>query len=528
MRAPFALVICGAVWMVSAEPSPGQQATSQVPLSVIDWLDQPQETQTPVALPSRPAATRIDEPPVTADGTAPNVTVRSLDGTAPRDVGLVPEAVTGLPRDVWERSTPDDLLRLLENLPDLQLPAANALLYKLLLAEAGPPQGGPQGLDRLSLARVHKLMTLGALDPALSLIEQAGSTATPAYFDLWMQISLLTGDEDAACGALSRAPHLSTDYGNRIFCLARTGDWETASVTLNSATALGLIDRDKLRLLDHFLNPDLFEDAPPPRAPRQMDPLSFRLFETIGEPLPTGPLPRAYAVADLRDVAGWKSQLEAAERLTRAGALPENRLLGLYTDRKPAASGGIWDRVAALQRFETALGSGSAQAVAKTLPPVWAAMQEAELEVAFAGLFAETLEGITLSGRSEVIQFQVGLLSPFYERAAESVPPQMDTLEGDLLSSVALGRAPARAPDAPLAAAVFEAFVTPMPIDGLPETARDKKLGEAILGALDLLAEGAAGDPNALRDALTTLRALGLEDTARRAALQVLLLDRAS
>ena len=48
-----------------------------------------------------------------------------------------------------------------------------------------------------------------------------------------------------------------------------------------------------------------------PGAP---DPLTFRLFETIGERLPTAALPRAFAHADLRDVAGWKAQIEAAER----------------------------------------------------------------------------------------------------------------------------------------------------------------------------------------------------------------------
>ena len=57
-----------------------------------------------------------------------------------------------------------------------------------------------------------------------------------------------------------------------------------------------------------------------------MTPLLFRLHEAIGEPLPTGNLPRSYAVADLRDLAGWKPQLEAAERLAVTGALPANRL----------------------------------------------------------------------------------------------------------------------------------------------------------------------------------------------------------
>ena len=59
--------------------------------------------------------------------------------------------------------------------------------------------------DTLALARAQKLMQRGALDPALSLIEQAGVTTSPAHFDLWMHISLLTGTEDRACDGFRRA-----------------------------------------------------------------------------------------------------------------------------------------------------------------------------------------------------------------------------------------------------------------------------------------------------------------------------------
>ena len=68
-------------------------------------------------------------------------------------------------------------------------------------------------------------------------------------------------------------------------------------------------------------------------------------------------LPLAFAHAELRDTAGWKSQIESAERLARAGVIAPNVLLGLYTERLPAASGGVWDRAAAFQRFESALTS---------------------------------------------------------------------------------------------------------------------------------------------------------------------------
>lgn len=482
------------------------------PLSVIDWLG---TQDTPPADVAQPAPT---EPAVTSSGLTPQVTVEPLGKGRPRQIGLVPAAVTGLPDKLWYGSDPDTLITLIRNLPDLHLPAAQSLLFTVLLAEAKAPGGSAAAGDALALARVDKLMQTGALDPALSLIEQAGVATSPAHFDLYMQVSLLSGTEDRACSLLTSTPHLSRDYGTRIFCDARAGKWEDAALTFGAAQALNLMPEAKLALMDRFLNPDLFEDADPLPDPAEMDPLSFRLFESIGEPKSTRRLPRPYAVADLRDLAGWKSQLEAAERLTRAGALPDNRLLGLYTDRDPAASGGVWDRVAALQRFETALGTGSADAVAKTLPRAWRAMRDAELEVPFATLFGEALAKIDLSGRPAAIARTVALLSPAYEAAPST--------RNDLPSQIAGGQARGARPDTPLAAAIHDGFSQAEAPPALLAAARDDKLGESILKVLAMIHEGALGDPTVLRDALATLRALGLEDTARRTALQVLLLER--
>ena len=55
---------------------------------------------------------------------------------------------------------------------------------------------------------------------------------------------------------------------------------------------------------------------------------------------------------------------------------------------------------------------------------------------------------------------------------------------------------------------------------------QEDKLGEAILRAIALFNIGTDGDLKALTDALAFFRAIGLEDVARRASLQVLLLDR--
>lgn len=494
---------------------PAQPAT---PLSVIDWLGE--RATGPVPLPRAPVAPKPkrDEPAVSLGALPPTVTVAPLGEEAARQIGLVPSDVTGLPTTLWQGSNPDRLIRLIETLPAPQLPAAQALLYRVLLTQADAPQGIADAGDRLALARVDKLMTLGALDPAGALIEQAGVPTSPAHFALWMRISLLTGTEDRACALWRGAPHLAEDYDTAIFCAARAGRWDDAALTFGSAQALGLLPEAKLALLDRFLHPDAFEGTAPLPAPRPMDPLSFRLFETIGERLPTRSLPVAYAAADLRDVAGWKAQLEAAERLTRAGALPANVLLGLYTARKPAASGGVWDRAAALQRFDTALRTQSVEAVAKTLPAAWRAMQAVDLEVAFATLFAESLADIALEGQQAALATRIALLSPEYETAAGRSKA--------LARDIARGAVAGSRPSSPLEAAIFDAFKADAePRTDLIALAQQDRLGESILRCLGLLHAAANGDLRALRDALATLRALGLEGTSRKAALQILLLE---
>lgn len=522
----------GSVWgavligVLAATGAPAQEPAPQQPLSVIDWLD---ETATPRRDPARPVALpQPGEPPVARSATPPEVQVAPLRQEQSRLIGLVPSHVTGLPEDIWEGSDPDLLARQIARLPDPVLPAAQALLFRLLLTEALPPEGDADGGGALARARVAKLKALGAVDPALALIEQAGPARGPENFAQWMQLSLLAGTEDTACATMRAAPHLSEALDLRIFCAARDGAWEDAALTFGVASALGLMDDARLDLLDRFLHPDFFEGSDPPETPRDMDPMAFRLFETIGEPKPTRNLPRAFAVADLRDVAGWKSQLEAAERLTRAGALPDNLLLGLYTARKPAASGGIWDRVDALQRFDRALEAGDPEAVARALPPAWAAMREAELETAFAELFFDDLRSVPLSGQARALALKIGLLSSAYESAAQDadlLPARPGPTE-TLALAVARGEAPRRPPEGETAGAVHAAFADPVPRSDLMEHAANGKLGSAILHTLRLLNEGANGDTRALRDALSTLRALGLEDTARRAALQVLLLER--
>lgn len=490
-------------------------ALAQQPLSAIDWLAQ----NAPIT-PAIPLA----EPPVTPTAMRPEVEVAPLQAS-PRAIGLVPPSVTGLPPTIWRNSEPEQIADLLRDVRVDEYPAMQALLYTLLLTEAYPG-GDNRGDDSLVLARLDRLMELGAVDPAEALSESSGADSYPEMFDRWFNATLLTGHEDAACGVLVNAPYLSSSYSARIFCAARLGDWQTAALTLEVAHSLALLPPEQLALLDRFLSPDIYEGAPLLPEPRDPDPLTFRLFEAIGERLPTAVLPRAFAHADLRDVAGWKAQIEAAERLNRAGALPPNRLLGLYTDRTAAASGGVWDRVTALQLFEAALRTKDSDAIAETLPAVWDAMRKAELEVPFAELFAESLARIALDdAQAREIAWHVHLLSVDYENAA--LAPRVTSPPAEFLSTLALGE-PRRAPRGDgIAQAIVDGFDENRTLPPRVQDALDKgRLGEAILRSMAYFDQGARGNPSVLSGAIAALRHLGLENTARRASLELMLLER--
>lgn len=488
---------------------------AQEPLSAIEWLENP----APINV-AQPLVMPLGEPPVAEGVVVPEVTVMELDSAQPDAAGLLPASTTGLPASIWQASAADTLSALLARVSPDPLPAIQALYYTLLLAEAdAPADSGPDA--QFLVTRIDALRRLGAVEAARALIERAGANS-PALFDAWLDLALLDGSESTACEALRDRAELTQSYGRRIFCTARNGDWPTAALTYDSANALGLMSPVEAELLAQFLDPETAGETPTSPPAAEMTPLLFRLYEAVGAPLPTRSLPREFAVADLRGTAGWKAEIEAAERLARTGALPANRLLGLYTDREPAASGGVWDRVAAIQAFDAAMGKGDAEEIAQTLPAAWEAMRSQRLEVAFATLYGEPLSQVDLNGEAQEMAFRIALLSPAYETAAATIQPAGDKAE--FLLGVARG-----APDPDLARgdaeqAVASAFLAEGASSDHLGMLQSGRLGQAILtAALQLDAAG----PNQTDDitaALSTLRAVGLEGVARRAALQILLL----
>lgn len=491
-------------------------ASAEAPLSAIDWLSQ--SVATPAALPVPP---RTEEPAVSRSALPEDISVQSIDGPSIDAVGLLPVAVTGLPRDLWGPTPTAELADLIRAQPVDAMPALKQLLQTLLLAELDPPVDS-DGRGLLFLARIDRLLDIGALDPAMALLDQAGTT-NPETFRRWFDVALLTGAEDRTCATLRDRPDVAPTIPATIFCLAQNGDWAAAATTLHSAQALGEIDAEDEALLSRFLDPELFEGEPPLPTPARLSPLKWRMMEAIGQPLATNALPVAFAHGDLRSNTGWKGQIEAAERLTRSGALAPNQLLGLYDASKPAASGGVWDRAAAMQVFDRDFAAKDAAAVAVSLPKVWAQMVDAELEVAFAELFGEDLAKLPLQGAAATLAFRIGLLSPAYETVAQG--HQIGSVDERFWAAVATGDLAAAAPSDQLGTTIRDGFTRTPPPD-LAALVADKRLGEVILRSTLLISSGAVGDVADISAGLAGLRAVGLEEAARRTALDLILLER--
>jgi hypothetical protein len=487
------------------------QTTPDRPLSAIDWLDNLPKAQPVVAI--------TKEPKVSSGANVPEINVMLLGGPAAKIIGLVPTSVSGLPSTIWSGSDATVLASTVASMPaHVMLPAAQAMLFTLLMAEADPAAGQSGAFD---IARVDALLGSGALDPALALLEQIGPSRDPEVARRFVDASLLNETEQAACTLIQSNPALAPDYAYRIFCAARQGDWDTAALLLGTASALGTLSPEQTATLERFLDPDLFEGEPPLKRPHPPNPLMFRMHEALGQPITTRSWPIVYANADLRDIAGWKTQIDAAERLAQMGALPANQLLGIFSKRRPAASGEVWDRVAAVQRFETALNTKSPDAIAKTMLSAWTQMKTAGLSVVFSTLFADRLLAMELPQKLNDTAFAIVQNSPDYEVAVQTYPDA--AAKFPFRAAVAIGEVTQAQANTPLETAIARGFSPNVADAAIIQTAKNGELGLAVLRTIKTLDAGAQGDMGQLSKALATLRALGLEDTSRRAALQMLI-----
>lgn len=485
------------------------------PRSAIPWLSQSIEETPP---PSRPPGA----PPLTGSDA---ITVRTLPALSRDGVGLLEPAETGFAAALWGSDDAAAATLLVLDHRDAGVPAARALFHRLLLADTQPPPGsGPD--STLLLARVDRLLEAGDLKDADRLIARAGPD-TPALFRRWFDIGLLSDRAGPPCAALRENPALSPTLPARVFCLARTGDWNAAEITLTLGQQVGSIGDDEQALLARFLDPVLFEDDPGPAPPEPLTPLDFLMREAVGLDRPPGQLPLAFLHADLDEHAPLRARIDAAERLTVAGAIDPGVLFDVYRSGVPAASGGIWDRAAAVQSLDAALaGDGD---LAAALAAADDALADRGLRVALAAAYGPALAeidgaGLPPAARTRLAELLLLAGDAPAARAAAGADPDARTAA---LLALADGAVPERMPADDRLAAAFAGLGASEPADErertLAETVASGRQGRAIIEALDLLVPAGPVDPQSFRAALLTLRLAGQGAAARTIALETLL-----
>ncbi len=505
-----------AVALVTALPAPAAE-----PRSAIPWLSQSIEIGNPPPPPSR--ATSMGSQPGGDDA----ITVTPL-GSVRRDaVGLLPPETTGFSRALWGSATAAEVSQLIEAHPDQGVPEARALFRRILLAEADAP-AGPDEEAPVLVARVDRLLQAGALEPAQALLDRAGPE-TPELFRRWFDVGLLLDQAGPPCAALRQNPSLSPTLPARVFCLARGGDWNAAEITLTLGEQVGSIPADEQALLGRFLDPELFEEAADPPMPVPLTALDFLMREAVGLPRPPGALPLAFLHEDLGEHVPMRSRIVAAERLTLSGAVPYAEVFAAYRSGVPAASGGVWDRARAVQDLDASLDAGDPDKIGQALLAADALLSARGLRVALADEYVVRLAGVdaaALRPRAREKLAQLLLLGGAVDAARHAAGPSPDPRFKALLAVAGAGFPPDNVDD-PLLAAALAGLAADNPADDremrLADMLAAGRQGEAILGALDLLAPGAAVDPPALRAALLTLRLAGQTPTARVIAIQTAL-----
>lgn len=501
-------------------------AVAQEPRSMIPWLsnviDQPPETPSEL----KPGSGSNTVLPLDES----KIEITSLDTPGQDGAGILSAETTGLPRTMWMGTSALRARNLIHALPAEGVPAARRLYRALLLTEANPPAGaGPT--NPVLLARVDALMAAGHLSDANDLLRSAGVTDA-ALFRRAFDISLLTEGVEPLCERMKGAPQLSPTLPARVYCSARLGDWPDAELMLSTGHGLGEISPEQQALLARFLDPTLFESDVPPPVPDPLTTLDFILREAVALPRPTGTLPLAFAIVDAHDDAPLRDRLLSRERLARSDALDPDILFEAYRAGAPAASGGVWDRMDAVQQLDRAFALVDNAAIAEALTAADLALSEQGLRPTMATAYATQLAALSPDDYEPPARHRVAALLLLAGGRDEALPwLATNTIQGDRFLAVLADKAAELVPDgqqSTLEMAIVQGLTTQTPpSEDAGEIAQRIAAGgiaEGVLRTLSLLRPGVEIDPGDLAAALYLLRSAGFEDIARQVALETLLL----
>lgn len=463
-----------AAFLVLATSATAQ--SNDTPLSAIDWLSQP--TLAPITTPT----------PQSETGVAPQeIEVMELDGPAARTVGLIPAPISGIPLDFWADQA-NDTPRLAQKLRlNASLPAGHDLMVRILLSEA-------EGDNQLISARARALIDRGAVAAAFNLLGQV-QFSEPANFAAYVDAALLNAQYDPMCSQLLVNRALSTDDALYVFCLSRSNQWDKAVLNFFSLDTLDAFTPGMASLLAADLDPELADQvSPSPVDPQSLGALEFRLRESVGLSVPTQGLPLKFAPSDLRDVVGWKAQLDATERLASVGSLPATQLIETYSRGRKSASGGVWERVGVVQDFvdETNINPD--------YEALWNTSHAAGLASVVARGLATVISNTPARSDSQTTRLKFLVLAQKADLSFGELA-QAFGVDGDEKVSL-----------------IREELAKPLEVEAPLQSGQ-------VLDALAMVAEGLEGDFNSFLSAVKLFRMIGMQPIAEQLAAEYLVLD---
>ena len=102
------------------------QAQNNTPISAIEWLSQP--SLAPIA------EEKVTAPEDNPEKIPAKIIISNLKTTNDKKYWLIPQEISGIPENFWTEIDSDTLQQLLMNQPRSNLPSADDLLIRALLA----------------------------------------------------------------------------------------------------------------------------------------------------------------------------------------------------------------------------------------------------------------------------------------------------------------------------------------------------------------------------------------------------------
>lgn len=306
--------------------------------------------------------------------------LNQIDGSS---IGVIDNAAAGLPADMWrgtDRATAVSLIRALPAAPYSR--TLRDLQFRLLANMATAPVGAGANNDLFS-ARVGRLSAMGESESVGTMLRSLGPQTDESARRIDAESQLLAGDTSNACVDAANFSRTSADPFWRklqIICLIAAGNNSQAMLDTDLLHEKGLNDPGFFALVDYALG------TRTGKLPANItsDALNTALLNAIKRPIAADSVVKAPPPV-LRQMAGNTNlpiavRLEAAERGEQLGVIDPEQLLKLYQ----AAADAPGLPPAMKQRAVSVRNVVQAQELAQKVAAIAAAFRAAE----GAGLFA--------------------------------------------------------------------------------------------------------------------------------------------